>query len=46
MVEQVLAAHARPAVRVRVVAPAEYARLAQVVREQVTQPVDAVGVVA
>jgi hypothetical protein len=46
MVEQVLAAHARPAVRVGVVAPAEYARVGQVVQEQVAQPVDAVGVVA
>ena len=46
MVKQVLAAHLRPAVRVRVVAPAEYARVRQVVREQVAQPVDAVGAAA
>lgn len=45
MVEQVLAAHPRPAVRVGVVAPAEYARVGQVVREQVAQPVDAVDTV-
>jgi len=43
MVVQVLAADLRPAVRVGVVAPAEYARVGQVVREQVAQPVDAVG---
>lgn len=43
MVKQVLAAHLRPAVRVRVVAPAEYTRVWQVVREQVAQPVDAVA---
>lgn len=42
MVEQVLAAHPRPAVRIRVVAPAKYARVGQVVWEQVAQPVDAV----
>jgi hypothetical protein len=41
MVEQVLAAHPRPAVRVRVVAPTEYARVRQVAREEVAQPVDA-----
>ena len=46
MVEQVLAAHTRAAVRVGVVAPAEYARVGQVVREQVAQPVDAVDAVA
>jgi hypothetical protein len=43
MVEQVLAAHARAAVCVRIVAPAEYACVRQVVREEVTQPVDAVA---
>jgi hypothetical protein len=43
MVKQVLAAHARAAVRVSVVAPAEYARVRQIVREQVAQPVNAVG---
>jgi hypothetical protein len=43
MVKQVLAAHARAAVRVGVVAPAEYARVRQIVREQVAQPVDAVA---
>jgi hypothetical protein len=41
MVEQVLAAHPRPAVRVRVVALAEHTRVGQVVREEVAQPVDA-----
>jgi hypothetical protein len=41
MVEQVLAAHSRAAVRVRIVAPAEYTRVRQVVREQGAQPVDA-----
>jgi len=46
MVEQVLAAHTRAAVRVGVIAPAEYARVRQVVREQVAQPVDAVGAAA
>ena len=46
MVEQVLAADPRPAVRVRVVAPAEYARVGQVVREEVAQPVNAVDAVA
>jgi hypothetical protein len=46
MVEQVLAAHPRAAVRVGVVAPAEYARVGQVVREEVAQPVDAVDAVA
>ena len=45
MVEQVLAAHPRPAVCVRIVAPAEYARIGEVVREQVAQPVDAVDTV-
>ena len=43
MVVQVLAAHPRPAVRVRVVAPAEYARARQVVRQQVAQPVDVIA---
>jgi hypothetical protein len=42
MVEQVLKAHAGAAVCVRIVAPAEYARVGQVVREEVAQPVDAV----
>jgi hypothetical protein len=41
MAEQVLAANPRPAVRVRIVAPAEYARVGEVVREEVAQPVDA-----
>jgi hypothetical protein len=36
----------RPAVRVRVVAPVEYARVWQVVREQVAQPFDVVDAVA
>ena len=43
MVEQVLAAHARAAVRVGIIAPAEYARIGQIVGEQVAQPVDAVA---
>jgi hypothetical protein len=43
MVIQVLAAHLRPAVCVRVVAPAEYARARQVVRQQVAQPVHTVA---
>ena len=43
MVKQVLAAHLRPAVRICVVALAEYARVRQVVREQVAQPVHAVA---
>ena len=42
MVVQVLAADPRAAVRVRVVAPAEYACARQVVRQQVAQPVHAV----
>ena len=46
MVEQILAAHTRPAVRVRVVAPAEYARVRQVLWKEVAQPVDAVDAVA
>ena len=45
MVVQVLAADPRAAVRVRVVAPAEYARVREVVREEVAQPVDAVAAV-
>lgn len=43
MVKQVLAAHLRPALRVRIVALAEYTRVRQVVREQVAQLVDAVA---
>jgi hypothetical protein len=43
VVIEVLGAHARAAVRVGVVAPAEYARVRQVVREEVAQPVDAVA---
>jgi hypothetical protein len=42
MVEEVLAAHARAALRVGIVAPAEYARFWQIGREQIAQPVDAV----
>jgi hypothetical protein len=42
MVEQILAAHARAVVSVRIVALAEYARVRQVVREKVAQLVDAV----
>jgi hypothetical protein len=41
MVEQVLAAHAGAAMHVCIVAPAEYARVGQVVREEVAQPVNA-----
>jgi hypothetical protein len=41
VVIEVLRAHARAAVRVRIVAPAEYARVGQVAREKVAQPVDA-----
>jgi hypothetical protein len=43
VVIEVLGAHARAAMRVGVVAPAEYARVRQVVREKVAQPVDAVA---
>ena len=43
IVEQVLAAYLRPAVRVRVVALAKYARVRQVVREEVAQLVNAVA---
>jgi hypothetical protein len=41
VVVEVLRAHTRAAVRVCIVAPAEYARVGQVVREEVAQPVDA-----
>jgi hypothetical protein len=41
VVIEVLRAHARAAVCVRVVAPAEHARGGEVVRKEVTQPVDA-----
>jgi hypothetical protein len=41
VVIEVLRAHARAAVCVRIVAPAEYARVGEVVREEVAQPVDA-----
>jgi hypothetical protein len=41
VVIEVLGAHARAAVRVRIVAPAEYAGVGQVMREEVEQPVDA-----
>jgi hypothetical protein len=43
MVEEVLTAHARGAMCIRIVAPAEYACVRQVVREEVAQPVDAVA---
>jgi hypothetical protein len=43
MVEEVLTAHPRAAVRVRIVAPAKYARVGQVGGEEVAQPVDAVA---
>jgi hypothetical protein len=41
VVIEVLGADARAAVRVRIVAPAEYARVGEVVREEVAQPVNA-----
>jgi hypothetical protein len=41
VVIEVLKAHARAAVCVRIVAPAEYARVGEVVREEVAQPIDA-----
>jgi hypothetical protein len=41
VVIEILGAHARAAVRVRIVVPAEYARVGQVMREEVAQPVDA-----
>jgi hypothetical protein len=41
VVIEVLGAHARAAVRIRIIAPAEYARVGQVVREEVAQPIDA-----
>jgi hypothetical protein len=40
VVIKVLRAHARAAVCVRIVTPAEYARVGEVVREEVAQPVD------
>jgi hypothetical protein len=40
---EVLGAHARAAMCVRIVAPADYAGVGQVVREEVAQPVDAVA---
>jgi hypothetical protein len=43
VVIEVLGAHTRAAVRVSVITPAEYARIGQVVREEVVQPVDAVA---
>ena len=46
MIEQVMAADARPAVRVCIVAPAEYAHVGEVLWKEVAQPVDAVGAVA
>jgi hypothetical protein len=46
MVEQVLAVYPRPAVRVRVVAPAKYARVRKILWKEVAQPVDAVGAIA
>jgi hypothetical protein len=42
MVEQVLAAHAGAAMRVCIVAPTKYARVGQVVREEVSEPVNTV----
>jgi hypothetical protein len=41
VVIEVLRAHARAAVCICIVAPAEYARVREVVREEVAQPVDA-----
>jgi hypothetical protein len=41
MFEEVFTAHARAAMCVRIVAPTEYARVGQVVREEVAQPIDA-----
>jgi hypothetical protein len=38
---EVLGADARAAVRVRIIAPAEYARVRQIMREEVAQPVSA-----
>jgi hypothetical protein len=43
VVKKVLTTNPRPAVRVRIVALAEYARAGQIVREQVARPVDAVA---
>ena len=43
MVIEILGTDARSAVRVRIVAPAEYACVRQVVREEIAQPVDAVA---
>lgn len=43
MVKKVLAAHARAAMRVGIVTPAEDACVRQIVREQVVQPVNAVA---
>jgi hypothetical protein len=43
VVIEVLGAHTRAAMRVRVVTPAEYARVRQVLREEIAQPVDAVA---
>jgi hypothetical protein len=42
MAIKVLRTHVRTAVRVRIVAPAEYARVREIMREEVAQPVDAV----
>jgi hypothetical protein len=41
VVIEVLRAHARAVLCVRIVAPAEYARVGEVAREEVAQPVDA-----
>lgn len=46
MIEDVLAAHPRPAVCVRIVVPAEYARVGEILWKEVAQPVDSVDAVA
>jgi hypothetical protein len=43
MVEQVLAAHARAAMRIRIIAPAKYTRVGEVVWKEIAEPVDAVN---
>jgi hypothetical protein len=43
MVIEVLAAHTRAAMRIRIVAPAVNARVCKVLREEVAEPVDAIA---
>ena len=43
MVEHLFTAHARAAVRARIVAPAKYARVRKIVGEKVAEPVDVVA---